>query len=187
MKLSDWAKTQGITYQTAWNWVKQNKMPVSFKQTETGTIIVSPEKKINLETYIYCRVSSPNKKDDLERQVNRCHEFCASNNYIVKNTFKEIASGMNDKRPKLIKLISGGPKRIIVENKDRLTRFGFNYIEHLLTQLGYEFIIINRDFENKNDLMQDLISIITSFCCRYYGLRRGRQKSMSLRKQIENE
>ena len=58
MKLSQWAKQQGLTYQTAWNLFKQNKLPIPAQQLETGTIIVHPEQKItsSLKIYIYCRL-----------------------------------------------------------------------------------------------------------------------------------
>jgi len=186
MKLSHWAKTQGISYQTAWNWIKAKTFPIPFKQLETGTILVYPEEKIELKTYIYCRVSSHNKKDDLQRQVERCIEFCNSRGYVVDKIVKEVASGMNDSRVKLLKLLSFPKKRIIVEHKDRLTRFGFNYIDHLLKQLGFELIVINRDFEEENDLIKDLISVVTSFCCRLYGLRRGNQKSKEIKNIINS-
>jgi len=185
MKLSIWAKQQGISYQTAWNWFKNNNLPIPFEQLENGTILVFPEKKQNnLKTYIYSRVSSNNKKDDLNRQANRCIDFCNSKGYEIEKVIKEVASGMNDKRKKLLDLFEKPPKRIIVEHKDRLTRFGFSYIEKLSTQMGFEIIVINRDYEEQDDLIKDLISIITSFCCRLYGLRRGRQKSKDIKEII---
>jgi len=186
MKLSTWAKQQGISYQTAWNWIKAKTFPIPYEQLKTGTILVYPEEKQELKTYIYCRVSSSNKKDDLQRQVDRCLDFCISRGYEVEKIFKEISSGMNDTRKKLLTLLSLPPKRIIVEHKDRLTRFGFNYIEHLLKQFGFELIVINRDFEEENDLMKDLIAIITSFCCRLYGLRRGNNKSNKMKNILKN-
>lgn len=93
---------------------------------------------------------------------------------------------MNDNRKNLLNLFSLPAKRIVVEHKDRLTRFGFNYIDVLLKELGFELIIMNRDFEEENDLMKDLIAVITSFCCRLYGLRRGNNKSKKI-KEVLNE
>jgi predicted site-specific integrase-resolvase len=86
---------------------------------------------------------------------------------------KEIASGMNDNRPELKKLLALRPARIVIEHKDRLTRFGFGYFEQLLPMLGCELVVINRDAEEKDDLLKDLVAVITSFCCRLYGLRLG--------------
>jgi len=94
---------------------------------------------------------------------------------------------MNDSRPKLIEIISLPPKRIVVEHKDRLTRFGFNYIEHFLSILGFELVVINRDQEEKNELMNDLISIITSFCCRIYGAQKTSRKIQKIKEDLKNE
>lgn len=178
MKLSEWAKKQGLTYQTAFNLFKKNQIPGTVTQLASGTILVDEQiNAANLKTYIYCRVSSATKKDDLERQVKRCQDFCAANGWQVEKIIKEVASGMNDNRKKLNSLFDKNSKRIVVEHKDRLTRFGFNYIFNLLNLLNYEIIVINKDVEEEDDLLKDMISIITSFCCRLYGLRKGNNKA----------
>jgi putative resolvase len=185
MKLSVWAKKQGISYQTAFNWFKAGKLPVSAIQTETSTILVQePEvKQVEQRIVIYGRVSSHNKKGDLQRQIERCTTFCKTNNWSVAKTFKEVASGMNDRRRELFRMLDYSPTKVVVENKDRLTRFGFNYLEYFLNKRGCDIVVINAVQEEKEDLIKDLISIITSFCCRIYGLRRGRNKSKEV-KQI---
>ncbi|MCI0388476.1 MAG: IS607 family transposase [Acidobacteria bacterium] len=182
MKLSDWAKSQGITYQTAWRWFKAGKLPVKTVQAPSGTILVEPERPAieSRSAWIYSRVSSPEKKGDLDRQAERCIAFCSANGWVVEVVIKEIASGMNDNRPKLKKLVASKPSRIVVEHKDRLTRFGFGYFEQLLPMIGCELVVMNRDKEEKDDLLKDLIAIITSFCCRLYGLRRGQRKAREI-------
>lgn len=189
MKLSDWAKSQGVSYTTAYRWFKAGKLPVKSKQTLTGTILVEENTDIGkvVDTFIYCRVSSYGQKENLGRQVERCQEFCRSKGWEVKKVIKEIASGMNDKRPKFLKLLEASPSRIVVEYKDRLTRFGFAYFETLLPKIGCELVVINRDDEDKQDLMKDLVSIITSFCCRLYGLRRGKSKAKKVKEEITSE
>lgn len=191
MKLSQWAKQQGIHYQTAYRWFLAGKMPVEAYRTPTGGIYVHDTKNSTeikqKETYIYCRVSSYEKKDDLERQIKRCTDFCETKGWAVKSIVKEIASGMNDNRKQLNKLIKLNPNRIVVENKDRLTRFGFNYMKMFLTKLNCELIVINEDETKENDLMRDLISVITSFCCRLYGLRRGYNKAKKIKQEIYEE
>ncbi|MCI0562783.1 MAG: IS607 family transposase [Nitrososphaera sp.] len=189
MKLSDWAKIHGISYTTAYRWFKAGKLPVKSMQTESGTILVEENvsSKDTKETWIYCRVSSYGQKDNLARQVERCQEFCRVNGWEVEKVVKEIASGMNDKRPKLLKLLESKPTRIVVEYKDRLTRFGFGYFESLLPKIGCELVVINKDVEDKQDLMKDLVSIITSFCCRLYGLRRGKVRAKKLHEELNAE
>lgn len=182
MKLSHWAKQKGISYLTALRWFHAGKIPNSV-QYPSGTIIVNESQQIlneNLKVVIYCRVSSNEKKDDLERQAKRCEEFCNANGWVVEKVVKEIASGMNDSRPKLTKILEGKPYHIVVEHKDRLTRFGFNYLETMLPKCGFKLTVIHRDKEEKDDLMKDLVAIITSFCCRLYGLRRGQNKKSKI-------
>lgn len=191
MKLSTWAKQQGINYMTAWRWFHNGTLPVKAIQLPTGTIIIQ-EDNPNSSSFIkrnviYCRVSSTNKKDDLERQVQRCCDFAAAQGLSIDKIYKEIASGMNDKRPKLIKMLDSNPTSIVIEHKDRLTRFGFNYLEYLLKKQGCDIIVINRDVENETDLIKDLVSIITSFCCRLYGLRRGQSKVSVIKNLLENK
>lgn len=187
MKLSDWAKQQGIAYLTAWRWHKEGKLPVRSTQTPSGAILVDPKPETGNEAWVYCRVSSYAKKSDLDRQAIRCCEFCSARGWEVIKSVKEIASGMNDSRPKLLKLLSSRPRRIVVEHKDRLTRFGFGYFETLLPMLDCELVVINRDAVEKDDLMKDLIAIITSFCCRLYGMRRGKTKAKEVKDSICDE
>lgn len=187
MKLSQWAKQQGISYTTAWRWWKQGRLPVKATQTPSGTILVAPEatdSSTSRATWIYCRVSSYEKKDELHRQGERCQEFCHANGWEVVHVTQEIASGMNDSRPKLLKLLERKPTRLVVEHKDRLTRFGFQYFEYFLPKLGCELVVMNRDKEEQDDLLKDLISIITSLCCRIYGLRRGHRKSKMIQQSV---
>jgi predicted site-specific integrase-resolvase len=178
MKLADWSRQEGITYQTAWRWFKAGKLPVEAYKTPSGAIIVRPaEVESEGSTIVYARVSSHEKRGDLERQAQRCAAFCASRGWVVERIVQEIGSGMNDERRKLCALLSKPPARLVVEHKDRLTRFGFNYLEMLLGKLGCEVVVINRDDSERDDLMKDLVAVITSFCCRLYGQRRGATKA----------
>jgi predicted site-specific integrase-resolvase len=189
MKLSDWAKEQGVTYLTAYKWFRAGNIPNAI-QYPTGTIIVNElqQYKNNITNcVIYCRVSSHNKKQDLESQIQRCTQFANSNGFVITKVYKEIASGMNDKRKELSKLLDSSPSIIIIENKDRLTRFGFNYLEKLLLKLNCSIIVINTEQSDENDLMKDLISIITSFCCRLYGLRRTKNKLTKIKKVLNEK
>lgn len=188
MKLSDWAKEQGIHYNTAYNWFINNKMPVEAYKTPTGTIMVVPNKinKENLNIVIYGRVSSHDKKEDLNRQIKRCEEFCLAKGYSISTIYKEIASGMNDNRKQFWKMINSNPTIIVIENKDRLTRFGFEYINKLLEKQNCKIEIINQDHQEENDLIKDMIAVVTSFCCRLYGARRGQNKSKKIKEVIND-
>jgi len=156
MKLSTWAKLQGIHYKTAHKWFQTGKMPCKAVQLPTGTIIVYPEQQVNEQiiknAVIYARVSSYDRKDCLNGQIQRCTDFANSNGYVITKIYKEVASGMNDKRPKLIEMLDSSPTYIITEHKDRLTRFGFNYIDLLLKKLNCTIIVLNQDKDDETDL-----------------------------------
>ena len=127
MKLSVYAKQLGISYRTAWEWFKAGKIKGAFK-TESGAIIV-PEERIKKGDYvvIYARVSSSENKSNLNGQAERLTQYAIARGYQIKEVVKEVGSGINDNRPKLQKILrEGKATRIIVEHKDRLTRFGYN-------------------------------------------------------------
>lgn len=100
--------------------------------------------KIDNKVYIYSRVSTKKQFEsgNLVRQTQRLKEYCLNKNYEVIATYSEIASGLNDKRAKLIKMLSNlnGISKIVVEYPDRLTRFGLNYLIIMLKNLG---IVVN--------------------------------------------
>lgn len=99
---------------------------------------------------------------------------------------KEIASGVNDSRPKLLSLLKDtSVTRIVVEHKDRLTRFGANYILTLLEAQGRCVEIVNLADDDKEDLIQDLRSIFYSFCARMYEQRRAKRKTEKIVKELE--
>jgi predicted site-specific integrase-resolvase len=99
---------------------------------------------------------------------------------------KECAIGLNDNRPKLLKILrERKATKIVVEHKDRLTRFGFNYIKTLFPEC--EIVIINECLDDKEDLMSDFISIVTSYCARIYGNRRSKRKTEKLIKELQND
>lgn len=186
MKLSDWAKKQGITYRTAFQWVKDDKMPCKVERMPSGTIIVheNAENKINNNVVIYSRVSTYERKNSLQTQIDNCSEFALKNGFVIEHVYKEIASGMNDNRKILWKMIDINHSNILVENKDRLTRFGFNYLKRLLEKTGTNIIVVNETKEDEHELMKDFISVMTSFCCRLYGLRRCKNKVEKIKKEI---
>ena len=144
MKLSDWAKSQGINYQTAFLWFKKGQLPVPAYQTASGTIIVTPAQSAQGQTAAYVRVSSHDQKSDIERQVARITMWGTDNGYAIHQVITEIGSGLNGHRPKLMKLLAD-PKCtvIIVEHRDRLMRFGSEYVESALAAQGRKLVVID--------------------------------------------
>lgn len=188
MKLSKWAKEKGISYITAYRWAKSGNIPGT-QIMPNGTILINDVNSANNDSkniFIYARVSSNDRKKELDYQVDRIRQFANGKGLTISNVFKEVASGMNDNRKQLWKMLDANPSIIIVENKDRLTRFGFNYIDKLLKKLNVQLIVMNNDQTDEQDLMKDLVSIITSFCCRLYGLRRGHNKANKIKKDLSD-
>lgn len=188
MKLKEYANKVGVSYMTAFRWYKSGK--IKGYQMETGTIIVTEHDDTNkpLKVAVYARVSSSENKSNLDSQADRLTAYCAAKGYQVAKVVKEIGSGINDGRQKLIELLNDDSMTlIVVEHKDRLTRFGFNYIETLLGKQGRKVEVINWAENGKEDLMQDLISIIYSFSARMYGLRRAKRKTEKIIKELEQE
>lgn len=179
IRLSEYAKREGIQYRAAWNRFKKGKIKNAFLN-ETGGIMIDTTKPSEIKqpyTVVYARVSTPERKQCLDGQIQRCVDFANARGITVDRTVKEIASGLNDDR-KLLNAILNDEKvtTIIVEHKDRLTRFGFNYIEQLLKRVGCNIIVVNNTDTEKDDLMQDFISVITSFCARIYSKRRTKKQ-----------
>ena len=191
MKLSTYARSLGISYRTAWRWFKAGK--VSGFQADTGTIIVLEPSAavtptaVHHKTAIYTRVSAAENKDNLEGQVKRLLDYCAAKGYSIAAVVKEIGSGVNDTRPKLVKLLTDPTiGLIVVEHKDRLTRFGFNYLEQLLAMQGRKIEVISLAEDGKEDLVQDFVSIVTSFCAQLYGQRRSKRKTERIIAELQH-
>jgi len=191
MKLSEYARRNNITYRTAQrHWY--NGL-LNGKQLATGTIVIFEDDKEIVKNKIlqvatYARVSSSQNKDNLDKQQSRLIDYANAKGYKTLYNIKEIGSGLNDARPKLIELLSNKKIDIIlVEHKDgltRLTRFGFKYIETLMEIQGRKIEVINNLDDDKDDLIQDFISVITSFCARIYGQRRSKRSTEKLIKEL---
>lgn len=194
MKLSKYAEKIGVKRATATKWFHKGLIKGAY-QLPTGTIIVPDEifnKKENEtgKTVIYARVSSPERrKTDLEYQAKRMSDFCISNGWKIDRVIKEVGSGLNDSRPKLMELFEGkrNIQRIVVEHKDRLTRFGFNYLLALAKARGIEIIVADKTENRKDDLMMDFVSVVTSFCARMYGQRRGKAKKKKVLEVLDDD
>jgi putative resolvase len=158
-------------------------------QAPSGTIIVETESKQAVaeeRVAIYARVSEASHRENLERQAERLTQYCTIRGYRVVKLVKEVGSGVNDSRPKLLSLLRDPLiTRVVVEHKDRLTRFGFRYIETLLEIQGRTIEVVNPAENNKEDLLHDLASIVYSICARLYGQRRAKRKTERLVEQLQ--
>ena len=187
MKLSTWARLQGISYRTAWRWFKAGILPVPANQLPNGTILLSDSGSDKKSVTIYARVSSFDQKTDLDAQVSRLLTFANGQGFTVAKSVMEIGSGLNKHRPKLLNLLSDPEVEIIlIEHRDRLMRFGSEYVEAALASQGRKLLIADSQ-ELKDDLVQDMIEVLTSFCARLYGRRSAKNKAQKAVKAIQEE
>lgn len=184
IKLSEYAKNNGVCYKTAYRY--WNKGLIKGKQTSTGTILIednTEDGEILVATY--ARVSSSENKNNLESQSERLRNYANAKGYKIHKEIKEIGSGLNDERKQLESLLKDEKIKIIIaEHKDRFSRFGLNFINLLMEQQGRKIEIINEVNDSKEDLMQDFVSIITSFCAKLYGKRRQNRKTEKLIEEL---
>lgn len=123
-----------------------------------------PEAEKCLGVALYARVSGSDQKADLERQLSRLGEFAVSQNYAVVAQIKEIGSRLNGHRPALLRLLHNPAVSIIVlEHRERLTRFGFEYVEAALAATGRRLVVMDQD-ELKDDIVRDITEVLTSLC-----------------------
>src|SRR5215469_5013774 len=189
MKLSDYAKQMGVRYETAWRWFRDGK--IQGRRIGPHTIIITegqeePVKAPFQRVAIYARVSSAENKSNLDSQAERLVAYCTARGYQVAKVVKEVGSGVNDARPKLLALLEDQSMGlIVVEHKDRLTRFGFRYLDTLLKTQGRAIEVVKQDENDTADLLADLTTIIYSFCGPLYGQRQAQRKTEAIMAELE--
>jgi putative resolvase len=187
MKLSTYAKRAGVSYKTAYRWWKAGQLDAY--QMSTGTIVVRdpiiPAPSAG-RIALYARVSSADQKSDLERQMQRLRDYAAAKGYSVAKEVSEIASGLNEHRPNLSKLLTDPTVgTLIVEQRDRVTRFGYEYIRQLLEAHGRHLEVLFPS-DTEQELVEDFVAVITSMAARIYGQRSSRQKAAKIRACVEH-
>ena len=198
-KPKDIAEYLGVTTRTLQNWDKDGKInfrrdPVSDRRFLTKDDTITLLRKHNLlyddatdkrRDVIYARVSSHDQKShgDLDRQI----RFLIDQSDNLQNVvvLSEVGSGLNDKRKKLQQLLkmvmNDEVNRVFVTYRDRLTRFGFHYLETMFNAKGVEIVIVKQQTETmsvEQELMNDMMSLITSFSGKLYDMRsKGKQEN----------
>ena len=182
VKLSRAAEILGFSYRTAKRKVASGEIPTvvsatgrryvldGWLESQTGGTPVT-----GCRCAIYSLESSSDNKAALASQTDGLQKYATTKGWQVAKVVEEFGSGVNDQRKKLHALLL---KRdfdvLLVEHKDRLTRFGFAWFE---ATCPFRIEVVNRSEDDTHDLMEDLIAILTSFSARLYGQRRGRKKA----------
>lgn len=184
IKLSKYAKDNGISYLTAYRYfingdLKGIQMPSGTILIDVEDLVMVDEVKTNNRVVLYTRVSSSENKNNLNSQLERIRNYATAKGYNIIDEVMEVGGGLNDNRKKLTDLLINSHKwdKIIVKHKDRFARFGLNYIKLLLKKEGKEIEIVNEVMNEREDIMQDFVSIVTCFSSKLYGLRRSKRKT----------
>lgn len=170
MKLTDWARSEGLHPKTAYRWYREGKLPYPARKVGTRTILIdvpaSPAGEQKESVALYARVSSHDQKNDLDRQVARLSQWAARENLHITTVVAEVGSGMNGKRAKLGRLLADpATKIIVVEYRDRLGRMNVELVEAALAASGRELRVVEtRDVDD--DLVRDVTEVLVSFCAR---------------------
>ena len=135
------------------------------------------ENQVN-DVIIYARVSNQNQKDDLKNQVEFLKTYANAKGYIVSSIITDIGSGLDYNRKGFNSILYSEKKqKILISYKDRFVRFGYSWFDNFLKSKGSEIIVVNNQtLSPKQELVEDLISIIHIFSCRIDGLRKYKKK-----------
>ena len=171
MRLSEWAKREGVAYITAWRWWNEGKLPVPARKVGKLILVDVPEPGQG-RTVVYARVSSAGQKPDLDGQIARVVAWCGGQPLPVDGTVTEIGSALDGRREKFLRLLGDqAVTTIVVERRDRFAWFGAEYVEAALAASGRRLLVANPAGAD-DDLVRDVTGILTSLCARLYG-RRG--------------
>lgn len=199
MKANEVLKLLNITRPTLCSYVKRGyikavKTPTGMFNYDEDSVLAFiglKKKKNNTKIVSYSRVSTQSQKNQLTEQTNQLYNYCISKGLDLNEQISDIKSGMSFERKGfqnlLTQVIQGKVKLVVIENKDRLVRFGYEIIEGIFKYYGTTILVVNEEIDNKSyeqELTEDLISVIHYFTAKSYSHRRALNK---LKRELENE
>jgi len=181
----------GVSYVTLRRWIKEGKIKAvqtlggkyRIPESEVKRLLSGVEIK-EVRAVIYARVSSSDQKKVLERQIEYLIQYCSAKGYKVVNVLSDIASGLKANRRGLLRLFNYVVNRevdvVVITYKDRITRFGFEYLEYFFKQYGVRIEVIygEEPKDTYQELVEDLLAIVTSFAGKLYGMRSHKKKRL---------
>ncbi len=178
MKLTEWARANGVHPKTAYRWWREGILPVPARKVGPRTILVDTAVGDSVGAVgLYARVSSHDQREDLERQVARISDWAAKAGTRVVRVESEVGSGMNGARPKVRRLLADPRVSVVVvEHRDRLGRMNTELVEAALAAAGRRLVVLDEG-EVTDDLVRDMLEVLTSFCARLYGRRAARNRA----------
>ena len=185
-------KRLGIHFVTLKRWIYSGKIRAvktptgrwMIPKSEVERIIGGKAEVKEVRSVIYARVSSSDQKSDLERQIQYLTQYCSAKGYRVIDVLSDVASGLKTNRKGLMKLFNYVVNKqvdvVVVTYKDRLTRFGFEYLEYFFKQHGVRIEVVygKEPKDAYQELVEDLLAIVTSFAGKLYGMRSHRKKKL---------
>ncbi len=182
----------GISYPTLARWVREGRIRAvrtaggkyRIPESEVRRIAEGLPASKEVRAVIYARVSSPSQKSDLEGQIQYLRQYCSSRGYKVVDVLSDVASGLKADRKGLLKLLDYVTNRqvdvVVVTYRDRLTRFGLEYLEYFFRQYGVriEAALGDEPRESRQELVEDLMEVVSSLAGRLYGLRSRRKRML---------
>ncbi len=179
ISLTAWGRLYGFDKATTSRLHHTGKLPseLQIERLPTGRyyVVVPPEQ--DGRCVVYARVSSGDQKEDLDRQVGRVVEWATQQGCRPDEVVKEIGSGLNGHRRLLRRLVADHTVgTVVVEHRDRLCRFGFEYVAAALSGRGAR-VLVMEDRELEDDLVRDVTEVMTSLCARLYGRRSARRRA----------
>ncbi|TPG71525.1 IS607 family transposase [Brevibacillus laterosporus] len=197
--IGKFSKLIGVTPKTLREWDKTGKLIPDlvkdngyryYSENQLYEYLHKPKVRQKKITIGYCRVSSHKQKDDLERQVENVKSYMIAKGYSF-DVVTDIGSGINYEKRGLLQLmdwvVQGRIERIVILYKDRLLRFGYELFENLCKKFDVTIEIIdNSEKTEEQELVEDLIQIVTVFSCRLQGKRANKAKKM-IKELVEND
>ena len=191
MRPKEVCRLLGVSYVTLRRWIKEGKVGAvrtlggkyRIPESEVKKLLSGVETK-EVRAIIYARVSSSDQRKDLERQIQYLTQYCSAKGYRVVDILSDIASGLKTNRRGLMKLFNYIVNRevdvVVVIYRDRLTRFGFEYLEYFFKQYGVRIEVIygEEPRDAYQELIGDLLAIVTSFAGKLYGMRSHKKKRL---------
>ena len=152
-----------------------------YKQSDIERLIGENSNEVIVATYARCSTPDQKAHGDIDRQSSRIFEYCTKKKYKVGYIIKDMGSGLNDKRKGFIKLcnlvVNGKINKIVIEHKDRLTRFQYNLIEFFFNSYGVEIELLDKkEYTEQEELVNDMMMLIASFSGRLYSARAKENK-----------
>jgi len=181
----------GVSYVTLRRWIKEGKVKAvrtlggkyRIPESEIKRILSGGDSR-EVRAVIYARVSSSDQKKDLERQIEYLTQYCSAKGYRVVDVLSDVASGLKTNRRGLLKLlnyvIDKQVDMVVITYRDRLTRFGFEYLKYFFNQYGVrvETVFGEEPRDTYQELVEDLLAIVTSFAGKLYGMRSHKKRKL---------